>query len=111
MKAIKIFTGVDLIVSHDGLKEYAKKHKVDLKELRTGEVAIFVNTKKDKMKSYAWNGVLSYLRRTEYERPFDLQAFNAFSLKADGTISYVDGLKARLEKVLRKRGALDEAVL
>ena len=56
------FLNTDLRCQHDGLTLIAKKRRVDVMELPTGEHVIFINTNQNKMKMFSPGGVLSYLR-------------------------------------------------
>src|SRR6478609_7265195 len=65
MKTTHAFLGADLRLGHEGLIELAKKENVDLHKLPTGSAAVFINSEKSKLKTYSWNGVVSYIRTTK----------------------------------------------
>ncbi len=110
MKAVNLFLGADLRSGHPGLTKLAKSRGIVLKELRKGEAVIFVNSKKDKMKAFAWNGVLSYIRFDDAKRSIDLSALDEFprAFNADGSMDYTRALKASLEKRLARPGRVKE---
>lgn len=107
MKTVHVFTAVDMRCGHDGLVEYAKSHKVNLREMEVGTACVFISRNRLRIKVFSFNGVLSYLKAQDY-RPFDLNAIDEFprAFEKDGTMNYTKALKARLQKVMSKRGAL-----
>lgn len=109
MKAVHVFLSVDMRKGHDGLIEYAKNRKVNLRELPDETAAVFINRQRDKMKTYSYNHVVGYMR-SEKHRPFDIAAVDHFAMafKKDGTMDYSKALKARLEIALGKKGKLKE---
>lgn len=109
MKTVHVFLAVDMRCGHDGLILHAKTAKVDLKEMTAGTACVFISRDRLRIKVYSFNGVLSYLKAPDY-RPFDLNAIDEFpkAFDKDGTMDYSKALKARLIKVMSKRGALEE---
>lgn len=110
MKAVNLFLGADLRSGHPGLTKLAKSRGIVLKELRTGEAVIFINSKKDKMKAFAWNGVLSYVRFDDKKRAIDLSAIDEFprAFDKDGVMDYAKALRASLEKRLARPGQIKD---
>ena len=93
-----------MVGGHTALRTYTKKHGLDMAGLKTGEAVVFINRRKDKMKCYAWNGVLSYLKIEEPGRVIDLNAIEQFprAFDAKGHVDYVKALKISLGKTLAK---------
>lgn len=109
MRAKHIFLGVDMRISHDGLKFHAMKHfKVNIEGMKQGELAVFISADKRRLKTYAWNHVVSYLRSVEYAGPIDIAAIDEIvkSAQKNGRVDYSAALKASLEKRLSARGQL-----
>lgn len=67
----QIFLNTDLRCQHRGLSLLAAKRKCNLDKLEPGEHVAFVNRRKDRVKLYSANGLLSYLKS---DRPLDLRA-------------------------------------
>jgi hypothetical protein len=104
-KVIHVFLGSDLRAGHNGLFNQAKASGVKVKELPEGSAIIFINRKKNKLKSYAWNGVVSYIRSDETNRPIDLSVIDELprAFDSNGRMDYAKALKATLEKKLQAK--------
>lgn len=62
-KIFKLFLDIHMGLGHDGLSAIAKKAKVKLEELETGDLLMFINRKGDKLKVLGAQGkVVGYLR-------------------------------------------------
>lgn len=57
-----MFLNMDLRNGHEGLTAIAKKNKVDIKTLESGEYIIFINSEMNRLKLYAQNDVIAYLK-------------------------------------------------
>jgi hypothetical protein len=75
MKAVHLFLDTDMRCGHYGLFLVAKKSKVLIQTLRPGEAVIFINTAKNKIKTFGPNGVVSYLRVDKGIRPTSFDSF------------------------------------
>lgn len=102
-KVLHVFLGMDLRAGHVGLMVHAKKAGVE--ELPKGSAIIFINAKKNKMKSYSWNGVVSYIRSEEANRPIDLSVIDELpkAFDTNGHMDYAKALKVTLEKKLAQK--------
>jgi hypothetical protein len=112
MKTVHVVLGADLRGNHNVLEVQAKKHNLHLSRLRFGEAVLFINRKKDKLKSYSFNGVVSYIRfddsgfdgsgRRGSRRGLDLDALNEIprAFSPNGVLDYDKALKITLEKKL-----------
>lgn len=110
MKTVHIFTAVDMRSGHDGLALYAKNKGVKLIEMEEETACIFISRNRLRMKAYSYNGVVSYIRAPDRNRPFDLNAVDEFPKAFDknGVMNYAKALKEKLRKVMAKSGKLEE---
>lgn len=93
-RILQVFFDVDLRNGHEGLREIAKKAKVDVENLKEGEFLIFLNTRKDKVKVYASNDVYAYYRsptgRIQLEAIRHIpNAFNGTSINMEKALTAV----------------------
>lgn len=111
-ETVNVFLAVDLRLGHDGLTAYAKEHKVDMADLKTGEAVVFINTKRTHMKSYSWNKVVCVVRAQDINRPIDVDVMDylAQTFSQDGVMDYPAALKMALETKLKGRKLLAEQV-
>lgn len=58
---IHIFHDVDLRCGHNGLTDYASKHRVSVKNLTKGEFVVFLNRAKDRVKLMGSDQVMVYV--------------------------------------------------
>lgn len=112
MKILNIFLGVDMRMGHLGLANLAKSKSVNVYDLASQSGTVFISKDKQRMKVYAYNGVLSYIKSDNKARPLDLAAIDEFpkAFSRDGRMDYGKALKLRLEKALKTK-KLDEGVL
>jgi hypothetical protein len=85
--------------------------KQGIKRLATDEAVIFINRARDRLKSYSYNGVISYVRFTGSDkRAIDLSAIDeiARAFNSDGTLDYNRALKKHLEKRLKVKSESSE---
>lgn len=107
-RVIQCYLNSDLRCSHDGLAEVAKKDKIMVKSLEPGQYVVFINSKKDRMKVYASNNVLAYLR-LEDGRRIDLNTVREIprAFAASGRIDYDKALEKVVREGLEKKRALN----
>ena len=112
MKCIHVFLGADMRLGHDGLKALARASKIDFDALKQGEALVFINARKDRMKSISWNHVVSFVRSEDINRPIDLSVLDylAQAFSAEGVMDYTEALKMALEEKLKSRRLLPEHV-
>lgn len=105
MKTVHFFLGADLRSQHLGLIAIAKKANIDLLRLNAEEAVIFINSAKNKIKSFSYNGVVSYIKFDDPKRGIDMDALNEIPKAFDknGTLNYTKALKASLEKRMLSR--------
>lgn len=103
---VMIFDNVHMGLGHDGLADIAKKHRKDPARLVPGELLMFINRAKDKMKVYGPNQVIAYLRMP-HGRRIVLEAIQYIpqAFARSGKIDYDAALKRVLEaKMAAKTG-------
>jgi hypothetical protein len=61
-KIVQVFLGADLRNSHDGLTALAKSKKIDVTKLEPGQFVLFINHSRDRLKLFAANNVIAYLK-------------------------------------------------
>jgi hypothetical protein len=104
MRILQCFLSADMRCGHDGLKDIAKKSKIDCDKLDDGTYVVFVNSEKNRMKLFAPNHVVAYYKCRPGERlaletiPLILKSFNA-----SGRIDYDKALRETIEKALTRR--------
>jgi hypothetical protein len=96
-RIVRCFLDADLRCSHDGLAKIAKDSKVNVRDLESGEYAVFVNSARNKVKVYAHGEVLAYLRLPR-GRSVDLRVIQHIPAAFNGkTINYDSALAKMLE--------------
>lgn len=108
---IQIFWNVDLRCNHTGLSKVAQDFgDVDVTDLLPGEMCIFVNAAKNKMKLLVGctekdsQGIMAYYK-TPHNRRIDVQALEYIpeSFSAKRGVAYSEALKKSLEERLNKK--------
>jgi hypothetical protein len=104
-KVLQVFLGTDLRCTHLGLAEIAKRNKVDVEKLIPGEYVLFLNNDKNKLKLYAANHIVAYLRLPGNQK-LDMKTIALIprAFHGSGRIDYNKALKEVLEEALRKKG-------
>jgi hypothetical protein len=102
-RIIQVFQNVSMTNGHDGLVGIASAAGVKLKEIKHGEMVIFINERRDKMKVYAANDVLAYYRSPSGRIQMEMVQHipNAF---CGGQIDFKRALRTTLEDIFRKKG-------
>jgi hypothetical protein len=101
---IQCYLNSDLRAGHDGLAKVAKKDSIHVNDLEPGNYVLFINKKKNKLKIYAANHVVAYLKMPAGEQ-IDLNTIPAIprAFCGSGKIDYPKILRATLERELTKR--------
>lgn len=100
-KLLQVFLNADLRCSHDGLTSLAKKEKVDVSQLTPGEYVIFINSGKNRIKLFAANNVLAYLRLPQGKIDMRTISLIPRAFEASRKINYDEKLREVLTKELR----------
>lgn len=103
MRILRVFLGADLRCGHDGLAESARKAKINVTQLGTGEYVLFINNTKTKIKLYTAGGVLAY-RRLDKGQVFDLRFIEGIprAFESKGRLTYDDVVKESLGWILNR---------
>lgn len=102
---IRVFLNVDMRNGHDGLATLAKEHQLKVSEIERGSFIVFVNAQKNKVKLYAANDTIAYLRMPRGSA-FNLNVVRELPKVFNGrNINYTEGLKLAVEKQLIAKGS------
>lgn len=109
-RVLQVFLNADLRCSHDGLREIAKKGGLDVKDLQPGQYIVFLNAAKDRLKLYAANNVVAYMKQPDGGK-IDPRMIAELPRAFNGTtINYETAIKEALMKIFARRGRKLEAV-
>ncbi len=107
VRTIHLFTDVHMGMSHHALAELARRDaKIDPQTLPQGQILMFLNKRKDKLKILGAQGkVVGYLKMPDGER-IDMQAvqYIPHAMGAQGEINYPAALRRTLEERLAVAG-------
>lgn len=109
MKAIHVFTEVDLRSGHIGLMEMAWKKRVDAEALRPGEAILFINKSGSGMKAYLAHRIVAYMK-AKAGQSLDVTSLNGLveAMSPGGRLESTSRIKQALGRVLKlpegKRG-------
>lgn len=105
-KVLQCFLNADLRCGHEGLSALAKQSGIDITKLQPGQYVLFINSSKDKLKLYASNNVVAYLKLSTGQR-LNMATIQLIpkAFQGTGRIDYDKALKEVLLTALaRKRG-------
>jgi hypothetical protein len=99
-KIIQVFLNADLRCGHDGLAKLANDNNINVANLEPGQFIIFINTEMNRLKLYAANQVIAYLRLKEGK--IDIRAIQLIprAFLASGRIDYDKAIKEIIESKL-----------
>ena len=104
MKILRCLMGADLRCGHEGLKLQIARQKLDLSTLEEGDLVVFINNARDKIKVFASGPNLFAYYRAPKGSKIDLKAIQyiprAFQYR--GLIDYEQSLKEMLEREVKK---------
>lgn len=105
MRTVHVILGASMSGQHNSLEVQAQNEGIKLSTLKDGEAVVFINRKKDKMKAYSHNKVVSYVRFDDSRRGIDLSALDEIprAFTSHGTLDYPKALRITLEKKLKSR--------
>ena len=85
------------------MSKIAKTQKIDVFKLGRGQYVIFLNRKKDRIKLFAVDNILAYLRQ---DKPIDMQAIQKIprAFEGNGKIEDDADLKKFMEQALKTTG-------
>ncbi len=110
MKITHCFLGTHMGLQHVGLSKIMRTNNVDPTKLPQSTAVLFINTRRDKMKSYAYNGAITYVRFDDKRRRLDLNAVNrlAEAFSPSGHLNYNAALRSSLVERLKSRQPIKE---
>lgn len=98
---LRVFPNTDLRNSHDGLAAIAKKHKVKVENLLPGEYLLFLNTGKNRVKLFAANEVVAYIKSKHGKIDMRTIQLIPAAFEADGKIDLDKLTRETLEKLIQ----------
>lgn len=106
-RIVMVIDNVNMGKGHDGLTAIAKQFKLDPTKLKPGELLMFINRAKDKLKVYGPGHVIGYLRMPG-KRKLTMEAIQYLpqAFNPDGSIDYDKALKQAVIKMLEKQKAV-----
>jgi hypothetical protein len=110
-RIVQCYLNADLRAGHEGLAKLAAKDGIKVKDLEPGHCVIFINSGKDKLKMYAANNVIAYLRLDTGRLNMNTIQFIPHAFRA-GKIDYDKVLRETLTSHLvtkKNMSALDVA--
>ena len=100
-RVIRFFPETFMGNGHAGLAAIAKKHNVDVSNLKWGEYVIFMNTNQNALKLYSQGGLIAHLKMPGSAK-IDLETISLIPRFFNGGhISYESALKEVIQKKLR----------
>lgn len=109
-QVLRVFMNADMRNGHDGLTTLAEKSGIKSFEgqldLAQGQFLVFINAARNKIKVFAPNNVVGYLRMPQ-GKILDLSVVSEIpkAFNGDPKIGYDEALKARVMKELATRNA------
>ena len=100
---IQCFLNVDMRNGHDGLTKLSKENGVITQKIEPGNFVVFVNSRRDKLKLFAANQVIAYLRMPA-GRKIEMRVIKELPRVFNGKkIDYDQALSLALDKALREK--------
>ena len=97
-RVVRYFPDTDLRCNHLGLSDIAKKHNIDVRNLKPGEFCVFVNKRETALKIFAPQNTLVYLK-SPGNYPLDLRVVKYIPRFFNGTaFNYPAGLRQIFEE-------------
>ena len=105
-RVLQCFLNADLRCGHEGLAILAKQNGIDITELKPGQYVLFINSHKDKLKLYACNNVVAYLKLPSGQR-LNMATIQLIpkAFRGTGTIDYDKALKEVILTALARKRA------
>lgn len=111
-RIVLAMSNVSMALGHDGLRTLASKHGLELDTLQPGDLALFMNTQRDKLKMIGAKGiVLGYLRMPKGQKmPLEAVQYIPRAFASDGSVSLDKAIRTHLAERLLKRGTVGSSV-
>lgn len=103
-RVLQCFLNADLRCGHEGLATLAKQNGIDITQLQPGQYVLFINSHKDKLKLYASNNVVAYLKLSTGQR-LNMATIQLIpkAFRGTGTIDYDKALREVLLTALARK--------
>lgn len=98
---MRVFLNADMRNQHDGMKALAKSEKIDIEKLEVGEIVLFINSEKNRIKLFGAKNVLAYLKLDRGKIDMRTIALIPKAFSGSGKIDYDKALKEVLTKELK----------
>lgn len=101
---LQCFLNADLRSGHNGLGTLCRKNGISVNDLVPGQYVVFVNSAKDRIKVYAANNIIAYMKLPRGDR-VDLRVVQAIprSFRGGGNINYDAALKESVTAALARK--------
>lgn len=102
MKAIHVFTDVDLRCGHTGLMDMALKKRIKTTDIEPGEAILFINRSGTGMKAYLAHRIVAYMK-AEPGHVFTVRSLDALvdAIEPGGKLRSNAKVKDTLAKILK----------
>lgn len=107
-RILQCFINADLRLGHPGLSALARKYKINVDQMGAGEFIVFINPRRTKMKIYAANQVLAYIRPKSGHVDLNTVRYFPAVFNAKGKIDYDEALKVSITEALKHDGNVKE---
>lgn len=101
-RIIRVFLNVDMRNQHTGLTNVALRENISLKKLKLNEHVIFINNKKNRLKMFSSNGLLSYLKSDKGALNLNLIEQIPRCFNENETINWTKAQRLALEKQFKQ---------
>jgi hypothetical protein len=108
-RVLHILENTDMRARHEGLRDFAKKNKVDISKMNEGDIVVFLNAKKDRLMCLVvlpeeeTFGFLGYYRSPHGRVPPEALEFIPRAFGGSG-FNMNASIRAGLTKLLAKKG-------
>lgn len=100
-RLLRVFLNADMRNQHDGLRALAKTEKINIDKLEVGEMVLFINSDKNRVKLYGSNNVLAYLKLDKGKIDMRTISLIPRAFSGSGKIDYDAALKEVLTRELK----------
>jgi len=99
-KVIRVFLDADLRGQHNSLAKAAKKTKLNVENLVSGQYVVFVNRARDRIKIFAANNIIAYYKSPSGRIDMHTIALIPQAFEGPSGLNYDKALRKSLEKRL-----------
>lgn len=111
-KLLAAIANVSMALGHDGLSIVAKKFNIKVEKLEDGELVLFINKQRDRLKMIGAKGVvLGYVRMPKGQSlPVGAIQYLPQAFSGDGKINVDSAIATYVEKTMQARCAPGDGV-